>query len=137
MKKRPPKSSVIPFQKDRKSIELRQNIEGHILLGKINDHINALEAIEQEMCDSVQDFERNVTDEATGEVTTYYYKSTTLDKETIAVFHTRISARKVAIDTTLKMINKVMPDLKAVEVIDDMANAAERAMKAFAEAAKS
>ena len=126
---------ITPFQRNKKVTDLRTHLNGPILLGKLGSHLKALEEIDTELEGSIKQFSRETVDQETGEVMTELYTSTTMDKETIAVYHTRMNARKMQIDTTLKMLNKVMPDLKAVEVMDDMANAADRALKAFALAA--
>ena len=126
---------IVPFKKGKQSHDLRTHLNGPVLLGKLQTHLTAIEKIEQELENSIKDFTRSQIDQATGESTEVTYTSTTLDKETIAVFHTRINARKLQIDTTLKMLNKVMPDLKAIETTDDIANATERALRAFAAAA--
>jgi len=128
------KNVITPFQRNKKVTDLRAHLNGPVLLGKLAGHLDAIEKIEQELEDSVKLMTRNAIDGETGESTTIEYTSTTLDKETIAVYHTRMNARKLQIDTTLKMLNKVMPDLKAIENTDDIANAAERALKAFAAA---
>ena len=99
-------------------------------MGLLDNWLKA--GIQKELEDSVKPMTREQIDAETGEVTTIEYISTTMDKETIAVYHTRLNARKMQIDTTLKMLNKVMPDLKAIENTDDIANAAERALAAFA-----
>ncbi len=130
------RSVVTPFKRSRKRTTLRTHLNGHALLGTLQTHLTALEAIDKELENSIQDFERNILNEAGDVIRTETYRSTILDKETIGVYHTRINARKIQIDTALKMLNKVLPDLKAIENIDDIANAAERALKAFAEAAK-
>jgi hypothetical protein len=131
-----PSTNVItPFKRDKKVTDLRTHLNGPNLLGKLGSHLKALEEIDQELEGSIKQFSRETVDQETGEVTTEIYTSTIMDKETIAVYHTRMNARKMQIDTTLKMLNKVMPDLKAIEVLDDTANAADRAFKAFARAA--
>ena len=128
-------SVVRPFRRNHKVKDLRDHLNGPIILGSLATHLKAIESLEKELEDSIQDFEREVMG-ADGEVIrTETYRSTILDKETIAVYHTRMNARKLQIDTSLKMLNKVMPDLKAIENTDDIANAAERALSAFAQAA--
>ncbi len=129
------RSNVItPFQRNKKVIDLRTHLNGPVLLGRLGTHLDAIEQIEKELESSVKLMHREEINSETAEVTRIEYTSTTLDKETIAVYHTRINARKLQIDTTLKMLNKVMPDLKAIENTDDIANAAERALAAFAQA---
>jgi len=125
---------ITPFKRNKKVTDLRTHLNGPVLLGKLGTHLEAIEAIEKELENSVKQFTREEINSATGEVTQIEYTSTTLDKETIAVYHTRMNARKLQIDTCLKMLNKVMPDLKAIENTDDIANAAERALSAFAQA---
>ena len=125
---------ITPFKRNKKVTDLRTHLNGPVLLGKVGSHLEALDQIEKELEDSIKQMSRQEVDQETGEITTITYTSTTLDKETIAVYHTRMNARKLQIDTTLKMLNKVMPDLKAIENTDDIANAAERALKAFANA---
>ncbi len=127
---------VTPFKRNRKKQELRSHLNGAALLGHLQKHLTALEAIDVELANSVQDFTREILDEKGKTIRVEKYTSTTLDKETIAVFHTRQAGRKVQIDTILKMLNKVMPDLKAIENTTDLGNLADRALLAFAEAAK-
>ncbi len=129
------RSVVTPFKRGQKRNDLRTNLNGHALLGTLQTHLTALEAIDKELENSIQDFERNILNEAGDVIRVEMYRSTILDKETIGVYHTRINARKIQIDTALKMLNKVLPDLKAIENLDDIATAAERALKAFAAAA--
>ena len=129
---------VRPFSRNsrQKKTDLRDNLHGPHLLGQLQKHLNALTTLDKELETSIQDFERNITEN--GEfVRIEKYRSTVLDKETIAVYHTRQAGRKVQIDTILKMLNKVMPDLRAIETSDDIGNIADRALLAFAEAAKS
>lgn len=128
-------SVIIPFKRNKAVADLRTHLDGPVLLGRLAIHLNAIDKIEQELEASIVEQFSESKDPETGEVTQISYTSTKLDKETIAVQHTRINARKLQIDTTLKMLNKVMPDLKAIEVNDDIANAAERALRAFASAA--
>ena len=127
---------VTPFKRNKsKKIDLREHLNGPGILGSLGTHIQAIDKLEKELEDSVQDFERDICN-AEGEVIrTETYRSTVLDKETIAVYHTRMNARKLQIDTALKMLNKVMPDLKAIENTDDIQDAARRALTAFAAAA--
>jgi len=125
---------ITPFKRNKRVTDLRTHLNGPVLLGKLGSHLEAIEKIESELEDSVKQMSREEINSQTGEVTTIEYTSTTMDKETIAVYHTRMSARKLQIDTCLKMLNKVMPDLKAIENTDDIANAAERALQAFASA---
>ena len=129
-------SVVRPFQKSRKQTDLRTHLNGAALLGELQRHLTAFETIDRELKNSIQDFSRDILDSAGKIIRTEKYRSTVLDKETIAVYHTRQAGRKVQIDTVLKMLNKVMPDLKAVETTDDIGNLADRALLAFAEAAK-
>ena len=131
----PPKSVIVPFKRNKQVRDLRTHLNGPALLGKLQTHLEALTAIDAEMEASIQDFTREIINSETGEVTQEIYRSTILDKETIGVYHTRINARKIQIDTALKMLNKVLPDLKAIENLDDIANASDRALKAFARAA--
>jgi len=129
------KNVVIPFQRNKKVSDLRTHLNGPALLGSLSSHLKAIGAIEKELESSIQDFDREILDKDGEVIRTETYRSTILDKETIAVYHTRMNARKLQIDTTLKMLNKVMPDLKAIENTEDIANAAERALSAFAQAA--
>jgi len=129
------KNVVTPFKRNTKVKDLRTHLNGPALLGTLNSHLNAIGKIEKELEDSIQDFEREILDAEGNHLRTETYRSTILDKETIAVYHTRMHARKLQIDTSLKMLNKVMPDLKAIENTEDIANAAERALAAFAAAA--
>ena len=122
--------------KQQRAKELRTNINGLELLGEINKNFRALDQIDEELADAVQDFERNVLDEDTGEIIRIEtYKSTTLDKETIAVYHTRQAGRKMQIDAQMRLLNKVLPDLKAVENTSNLNDKAAQALKAFAAAA--
>ena len=130
-------SVVRPFQKNKKQIDLRTHLNGAALLGELQRHLTAFETIDKELKNSIQDFSRDILASAGKLIRTEKYRSTVLDKETIAVYHTRQAGRKVQIDTVLKMLNKVMPDLKAVETTDDIGNLADRALLAFAAAAKS
>ena len=52
--------------KQQRAKELRTNINGLELLGEINKNFRALDQIDEELADAVQDFERNVLDEDTG-----------------------------------------------------------------------
>ena len=128
------KSVIIPFQRNKSVQDLRTHLNGPAILSKLLTHLNAIDKIEKELEDSIKNHTRESIDPDTKEITIIEYTSTTLDKETIAVQHTRINARKLQIDTALKMLNKVMPDLKAIETLDDIANASDRALKAFARA---
>jgi len=130
------KSVVTPFKRNKKVTDLRTHLNGAAILGQLQTHLKALSTIDKELEDSIQDFEREILDEQGKLIRTEHYRSTVLDKETIAVYHTRQAGRKVQIDTTLKLLNKVMPDLKAIETTDDIGNIADRALKAFAEAAR-
>ena len=125
---------ITPFQRNKKVTDLRTHLNGPVLLGKLGSHLDAIERIELELEDSVKLMTRTEIDHSTGEERIIEYTSTTMDKETIAIYHTRMNARKLQIDTTLRMLNKVMPDLKAIENTDDVQNAAERALAAFAAA---
>ncbi len=127
---------IKPFRKTKHPTDLRTHLDGPMLLGQLQSHLEAFTKIDKELEDSIQDFEREVLDGEGKVIRTEHYKSTILDKETIAVYHTRQSGRKTQIDTILKMLNKVMPDLKAIETTDDIGNIADRALLAFAEAAK-
>ncbi len=130
---------VKPFNRGRnksKSVDLRTYIDGTELLGQLQKHLQALENMDVELSDSIKQFQREILDNKGEVIRTEEYTSTTLDKETIAVFHTRQAGRKTQIDTILKMLNKVMPDLKAIEHADDIGNIADRALAAFAKAAE-
>jgi len=127
---------VTPFKRTKKKQPLRDHLVGPALLGQLQKHLSDLETIDKELEDSVQQFEREILDNEGILLRTEHYTSTTLDKETIAVYHTRQAGRKTQIDTILKMLNKVMPDLKAIENTDDLSSAADRALLAFAEAAR-
>jgi len=127
---------ITPFKRNKKPTDLRTHLNGAALLGQLQKHLTALETIDTELSNSIQDFSREILDPEGKVLRTETYRSTVLDKETIAVYHTRQAGRKVQIDTTLKMLNKVMPDLKAIETTDDIGNVADRALLAFAEAAK-
>jgi hypothetical protein len=126
---------VTPFKRNKKVRDLRSHLDGPSILGKIDQHLRALDKLESELEDSVKDFERNVHDENGEVIRVETYRSTVLDKETLGVYHIRMNARKLQIDTALKLLNKVMPDLKAIETTDDIVNAGQRALKAFAAAA--
>lgn len=126
---------ITPFKRNSKVTDLRAHLNGPVLLGKLSTHLRAIDNIEKELEDSIKQHSRQEIDANTGESVTIEYTSTTLDKTTVAVYHTRINARKLQIDTLMKMLNKVMPDLKAIETMDDVANATERALRAFAQAA--
>ena len=128
-------SVVVPFQRGKAVNDLRTHLDGPVLLGTLDKHLQAISKIEEELENSIKTYTREEIDEQTGDVTEISYTSTTLDKETIAVYHTRINARKLQLDVGLKMLNKVMPDLKAIETTDDIANSTERALRAFAQAA--
>lgn len=127
---------IRPFQRNKKHLDLRTHLNGAALLGELQKHLTALDTIDTELKDSIQDFSRDILDSDGKVIRTESYRSTILDKETIAVYHTRQAGRKVQIDTVLKMLNKVMPDLKAIENVDDLGSIADRALLAFAEAAK-
>jgi hypothetical protein len=117
-------------------LDLRTSIDGLGLLSQLQKHLRALDNIDEELQNSIQDFSRDILD-AGGEILrTEQYRSTVLDKETIAVYHTRQAGRKVQIDTVLRLLNKIMPDLKALEQTGDIGSIADRALLAFAEAAK-
>jgi len=127
---------VVPFQRNKRGkINLRDHLDGPGILGTLGAQLSAIESLEKELEVSIQDFERDICDSNRKVIRVETYRSTVLDKETIAVYHTRISARKLQIDTALKMLNKVMPDLKAIENTDDIQDAAKRALSAFASAA--
>lgn len=127
---------VVPFGRGKKKAALRTHLNGAALLGQLQKHLTDLESIDHELASSVQEFSRDIMGPDGDILRTEQYTSTSLDKETIAVYHTRQAGRKVQIDTILKMLNKVMPDLKAIENTDDLASTADRALLAFAEAAK-
>ena len=128
---------IVPFNRKppKSKRDLRAHLDGTALLGKLNDNLRALDKIDEQLAESIQDFEREVMDNEGNVVRTETYTSTTLDKETIAVFHTRQAGHKMQIDTVLKMLNKVMPDLKALEVTDNIKDASTKALEAFATAA--
>ena len=126
---------IVPFKKGTAVSDLRTHLDGPSILGKLGKHLSDIDSIEKELEDSIKDHSREDVNEETGEITVVEWRSTVLDRETIAVYHTRINARKLQIDTTLKMLNKVMPYLKAIETTDDIANSTERALRAFARAA--
>ncbi len=128
-------NSITPFRKNKKPLDLRRQLNGLEILNTLNKNLKALEKIDDELEDSIQDFERNVTDENGEVIRTEFYRSTILDKETIAVYHTRQAGHKMQIDTALKMLNKVMPDLKAIEHSDNLKDASTKALEAFAIAA--
>lgn len=127
-------SNVTKFK--RKHPDLRTKINGVELLSKINDNFRALEKIDDELEAAIQDFEREVLDENGEVIRTEHYRSTVLDKETIAVYHTRQAGRKMQIDACLRMLNKVLPDLRAVEKTKDVHDKAAMALAAFAKAAE-
>ena len=130
-------SVVKPFTNTRKNVDLREHVDGARLLGELNKELNALERIDKELEDSIVESERQIIDEGTGELLrTEIHRSTILDKETIAVYHTRQAGRKTKIDTLLKMLNKTLPDLKAVENTNDVGGATEKALLAFKNAAQ-
>jgi len=132
-------SVIKPFNRGRnkqsKNVDTRDHVDGAALLGELTKELNALETIDQELENSIQDLEREIYDSEGNVLRTEHYRSTLLDRETIAVYHTRQSGRKTKIDTLLKMLNKVLPDLKAIENTDDTGGAAERALLAFKKAA--
>jgi len=128
------RQQIIPF-KNKKVSDPRARIDTLQLLGRLNDNLEALSKIDQELEDAITDFERDIMDDEGNVIRTEYYKSTTLDKETIAVYHTRQNGRKIQIDTIMKMLNKVMPDLKAIEQTSDLTDKATAALRAFAAAA--
>ena len=128
------KRSVIPF-KHKRATNPRDRIDVVGLLGQLNQNLEALNKIDEEMEACIQDFERDVLDEDGNVLRTEFYRSTTLDKETIAVYHTRQNGRKIQIDTIMKMQNKALPDLRAVEQSSDLTDKATAALTAFAAAA--
>ena len=128
-------SSVVPFQRKKQTPSLRKQVNGIELLAELNKNFKALTDIDAELANSIQEFEKNTIDTETGEVTTSFYKSTILDKETIAVYHTRQAGRKMQIDAIMKMLNKVLPDLRAIETSKDVGDKAAMALAAFAQAA--
>jgi hypothetical protein len=129
---------VRPFDRNsrRQDLELRDHVDGAAILGEITKELNALETIDEELENSVQEFTRDVFGEDGEVLRQETYKSTVLDKETIAIYHTRQAGRKTKIDTLLKMLNKILPDLKAVEDTNDLGGASERALLAFKNAAQ-
>ena len=127
---------VRPFGQGKKQSDIRTHLNGAALLGALQTHLTALSDIDVELENSIQDFSRDILGPDGKVIRTENYRSTILDKETIAVYHTRQAGRKVQIDTVLKMLNKVMPDLKAIENVDDLGSIADRALLAFAKAAK-
>ena len=128
-------SSVVPFQRKKQTPSLRKQVNGIELLAELNKNFKALTDIDAELANSIQEFEKSTIDTETGEVTTSFYKSTILDKETIAVYHTRQAGRKMQIDAIMKMLNKVLPDLRAIETSKDVGDKAAMALAAFAQAA--
>lgn len=125
-----------PFARNSKvRQELRDHVDGPGLLGELHRHLLALDAIDEELADSVQESTRDIIGADGNVLRTESYTSTVLDKETIAVYHTRQAGRKTQIDTIMKLLNKVLPDLRAVENTDDIGSATERALRAFADAA--
>ena len=128
-------SSVVPFQRKKQTPSLRKQVNGIELLAELNKNFKALTDIDAELANSIQEFEKNTIDTETGEVITSFYKSTILDKETIAVYHTRQAGRKMQIDAIMKMLNKVLPDLRAIETSKDVGDKAAMALAAFAQAA--
>ena len=126
--------NVTQFRKKAKQ-DLRLNIDGLRIIGSLQKDLEAIDKIDEELSSAVQDFEREVLDDEGNVLRTEFYRSTTLDKETIAVYHTRLSGRKMAIDSKLRMLNKVLPDLKAVEKSTDIHDKAAMALAAFAAAA--
>lgn len=127
-------NNVTQFRKKAKQ-DLRLNIDGLKIIGSLQKDLAAIDQIDEELANAVQDFERDVLDDEGNVLRTEFYRSTTLDKETIAVYHTRLSGRKMAIDSKLRMLNKVLPDLKAVEKSKDIHDKAAMALAAFAAAA--
>lgn len=127
---------IRPFGRSRTKTDIRTHLNGAALLGQLEKHLEAFTKIDEELDESIQDFTRDIVDSEGKHLRTEHYKSTILDKETIAVYHTRQSGRKVQIDTILKMLNKVMPDLRAIETTDDIGSVADRALLEFAKAAK-
>lgn len=119
----------------KKTKDLRTQLSGVEILGNINQNLRALDKIDEELDNAVQDFDREVLDENGEVIRTETYRSTILDKETIAVYHTRQAGYKMKIDTSLKLLNKVLPDLRAIDQTGDIGNAADKAIKAFALAA--
>ena len=128
-------SSVVPFQRKKQTPSLRKQVNGIELLAELNKNFKALTDIDAELANSIQEFEKSTIDTETGEVITSFYKSTILDKETIAVYHTRQAGRKMQIDAIMKMLNKVLPDLRAIETSKDVGDKAAMALAAFAQAA--
>ena len=126
--------SVTKFKQQARK-DLRQSINGNTLIADLQANLKALSQIDKELQDTISSFERDVFNEEGEVIGTERYQSTTLDKETIAVYHTRMNGRKMQIDTTLRLLNKVLPDLKAVEKSKDLNNKAEMALAAFAAAA--
>lgn len=129
-------SNITRFKQRSRTPDLRHNVDGLELLGRLNQNLEELSNIDKELSDSIQEFEKPIYDpdgNPTGEVT--YYKSTILDKETIAVYHSRQYGRKMQIDTLLKMLNKVLPDLRSIDLTNDQGSATQRALAAFAAAA--
>jgi hypothetical protein len=129
-------NSVTKFRQKAKK-DLRADIDGTRLIADLQHNLKALSKIDEELEQAIQEFERDVLDNDGNLIRTERYKSTLLDKETIAVYHTRQAGRKMQIDTTLRLLNKVLPDLKAVEKTKDLNNRSEQALLAFAKAASS
>ena len=138
MTKRKHLAIVKPFSRgpNKAKTDLRTHLDGANLLSQLQVHLNSLEAMDVELSDSIKQFQREILNEKGEVIRTEEYTSTTLDKETIAVFHTRQAGRKTQIDTIIKMLHKIMPDLKAIETTDDIGNIADRALQAFAKAAE-
>ena len=127
---------IIPFQKGKIKQDLRKHLDGPKLLGRLGTALAGLDKIDAELSDSIRvhtQYEHDDNGEICGEKE---YTSTVFDKETIAVFHARQAGYKMQIDTVLRMLNKVMPDLRAVEVTDNLKDAKTAALEAFAIAAR-
>lgn len=128
------KQNVIPLSR-RSTKDLRGNLDGLQLLSQLNKSLIALNEIDEELSETIHEVTRDVYDEEGNLTHTEHYKTTSLDKETIAVYHCRQSGRKIQIDTLMKMLNKVLPDLKAVENTTNLNDKATAALQAFAAAA--
>ncbi len=126
--------SVTQFRKEAKK-DLRTNIDGLEILSNLKKNLDALTQIDEELENAIHDFERDVMDDEGNIIRTEVYRSTTLDRETIAVYHARQAGRKMQIDAQLRILNKVLPDLKAVEKTKDINDKAAMALAAFAAAA--
>lgn len=131
-------SIVKPFSRSqRKELpELREQVDGAELLIALTKELESFDKIDSALEDSIQTQEREIYNEEGELVRTEQYTTTLLDKETIAVYHTMQNGRKIKMDTLLKLLNKILPDLKAVDDTNDLGGASERALLAFKKAAQ-